>query len=232
MQLSQIQSTDAPARAVAGILWLGLGATGAWLLAQPAVTPALGLPLAIGLLTLFVAAIVATFSLRYMRADDRSTRFFVNLSALVASVLAFLFTGNLIVLGIAWCASGWLLAGLIGHSGGWKEADAAARRARLSFFLGDAALLAAIGILGWHAGSLQVDAIIVGGAVSLTATCLQFAELAQIEHSFRRRATATRPVRPSDEACKSDDRRDGVPEKSGCGRRHALMRTFAAISSA
>lgn len=179
MQLFQIQSTNAPARAVAGILWLGIGATGAWLLAQPAVTPALGLPLAIGLLTLFVAAIVATFSLRYMRADDRYTRFFVTLSALVASVLAFLFTGNLIVLGLAWCASGWLLAGLIGHSGGWKESDAAARRARLAFFLGDAALLAAIGILGWHAGSMQVDAII-GGASALPSLLANAAALLMV----------------------------------------------------
>lgn len=162
MQLSQVQSTNAPSRVVAGILWLGLGAAGAWILAQPAVTSASGLPLAIGLLTLFVAAIVATFSMRYMRADENSSRFFLTLGALVASVLAFLFAGNLMVLGTAWWVSGWLLARLIGHADGWKESDAAARRARLAFLIGDAALLAALGILGWQAASLRVDAIIAG----------------------------------------------------------------------
>ena len=165
MQLSQVQSNNAPSGMVAGILWLGLGAAGAWILTQSAVTPASGLPLAIGILTLFVAAIVATFSLRYMRSDGRSTRFFVSLGALVVSVLAFLFTSNLIVLAAAWCASGFLLAGLIGHSGGWREAEGAARRARLAFLVGDAALLAALGILGWQAGSLKVDAIIAGASV-------------------------------------------------------------------
>lgn len=164
MQLLRVQSSNIPGLLVAGLLWLGFGAAGAWLLAMPAVTPATGLPLAIGLLTLFVAAIVAAFSLRYMRADRHSTRFFLTLGALVAAVLAFLFTGNLLVLGAAWCASGWLLARLIGHADGWQESDAAARRARLAFLVGDAALLAALGLLGWQAGSWQVDAILAGAS--------------------------------------------------------------------
>lgn len=160
MQHLQIQSTNAAARPIAGFLWLGLGAAGAWLIAQPAATPASGLPLAIGLLTLLVAAIVTSFSLRYMRADPRPTRFFVTLGVLVFSVLAFLSTANLIVLAGAWCASGWLLARLIGHADGWKEADYSARQARLSFLIGDLALLAAFGILGWQAGSLQVGDVL------------------------------------------------------------------------
>lgn len=164
MQISRVQSSNTTGLWVTGILWLALGAAGVWLLAMPTVTPATGLPLAIGLLTLFVAAIVATFSLRYMRADGRSTRFFLTLGALVASVQAFLFTGNLLVLGAAWCASGWLLAALVGHSVNWTEASAAARRTRLAFSVGDAALLAALSILGWHIGSLQIDAVLAGAA--------------------------------------------------------------------
>jgi len=164
MQPLRVHSPGKKGFPVTGILWLGLAAAGAWLLATPSVSPYLGLSLAIGVLTLFVAAIVATFSLRYMRADDQSTRFFLTLGALVAAVLAFLFTGNLLVLGIAWCASGWLLAALIGHAEGWVEAKAAGRRTRHAFFLGDAALLAALGILGWHAGSLQLDASIADAA--------------------------------------------------------------------
>lgn len=164
MQLLRVRSSNPAGPLVAGLLWLGLGATVVWLVAMPAVTRATGLSLAIALLTLFVAAIVATFSLRFMRADDRSTRFFLTLGALVAAVLAFVFTRNLLVLAAAWCASGWLLAALIGHCAGWNEASAAARRARLAFVLGDAALLGALGILGWQSGSVDLDTVLAGAS--------------------------------------------------------------------
>lgn len=93
MPPSQIKSSGALARPVIGILWLGLAAAGALVLAQTAITPHLGLSLAVGILTLFVAAIVATFSLRYMRADKHSNRYFVTLGAMVVAVLAFFIHG-------------------------------------------------------------------------------------------------------------------------------------------
>lgn len=162
MQFLQIQSARMPARPVATALWLGLGATGALLLAKPALASAKGLPLAIALLTLFVAAIVATFSLRYMRAEGRPTRFFAILAGLVASVLAFVFADNVIVLAAAWCASGHLLARLIDHAPGWEESHRAARRSRLAFLIGDSTLVAALGILAWQAGSTRIDTILAG----------------------------------------------------------------------
>jgi NAD(P)H-quinone oxidoreductase subunit 5 len=171
MQHLQARSVSKQGLLVTGLLWLSLAAA-ALVMAIHAFPSKFGVSLAIGLLTLFVAAIVATFSLRYMRSDSRPTRFFLTLGALVASVLAFLFTGNLLVLGVAWCASGWLLAALIGHSESWVEAKAAARRTRYAFFLGDAALLAALGILGWYSGSLHLDVVLAGAATlpALVAT--------------------------------------------------------------
>lgn len=171
MQHLQPRSVNKQGLLVTGLLWLSLAAA-ALVMAIHAFPSKFGVSLAIGLLTLFVAAIVATFSLRYMRSDSRPTRFFLTLGALVASVLAFLFTGNLLVLGVAWCASGWLLAALIGHSESWVEAKAAARRTRYAFFLGDAALLAALGILGWYSGSLHLDVVLAGAATlpALVAT--------------------------------------------------------------
>lgn len=157
MRLSQTLPLTSPGFPVAVGLWLALAGGGAWLLTAPAIAPSLGLPAAIALLTVFVAAVVASFSRRYMRADHRQMRFFLTLAALVASVLAVVFTGNLVVLGAAWCASGLLLAALIGHSDGWNEARAAARRTRATFALGDAALLASLGILGWHSGSVRIE---------------------------------------------------------------------------
>lgn len=164
MQHVQARPANGAALPLVGLLWLAFGGAAALVLLRHSFAGASGLQAAIGLLTLFVAAIVATFSLRYMRADLRATRFFLTLGALVVSVLAFLFSGNLLLLGLAWCASGWLLAGLIGHNSGWNEASAAARRAALAFTIGDTALLAALAMLGWQAGSFQLDAVLAGAA--------------------------------------------------------------------
>lgn len=138
-------------------LWSGLAA--ALATAQLPGSPLHGVPLAIGLLTLAIAAIVATFSLRYMRTDARRGRFFASLAALAGTVFAFVITGNLMLFGAAWCASGWLLAALIGHSREWSEARAAAQRARRAFVAGDLALVCALALLGWQAGSVEMDAV-------------------------------------------------------------------------
>ncbi len=164
MQLASTSPFPGPGLTITAALWGGLVATGALALAMPALAAQSGLPLAMALLTLFVAAVVATFSRRYMRSDRRAGRFYAALGGLVAMVLAALFTRNLLVLGAAWCASGWLLAGLIGHTASWSEARAAARRARLAFLIGDGALLAALGILGWNGATTSLDAALSAAA--------------------------------------------------------------------
>ena len=125
---------------------------------HPLLPPASGLTAAIGGLTLFVALIVVVFSRRYMRADLRQAAYFGMTFALVASVLAFVATGNLVVFAVAWVASGLLLARLIGHAGQLADAGPAMRRATATFMIGDAALVGALAILWWHAGSLRIDA--------------------------------------------------------------------------
>ncbi|MDR7103628.1 proton-conducting transporter membrane subunit [Croceicoccus sp. BE223] len=127
------------------------------LLAWRAGAPLPGLSLAIAGMTLFVGALVATFSTRYMRSDRRSGRFFATLGGLVASVLFFVLTGNALLFVAGWLASGVLLARLIGHADEWGEARAAARRSIRTFLLGDLALLAGIGLLCWHGGTLRLD---------------------------------------------------------------------------
>ena len=176
MQSVQHQSHHPAGRPIAGLLWLGLAGAVALALAQQATVPLSGLALAIALLTLFVAAIVATFSLRYMRADNRSTRFFLSLGAMVVAVLGFLASGNLIAFAAAWVASGWLLAALIGHAQDWQEAKAAAGRARIAFLTGDAALILALSLLGWQTGSLEIATVLSEAAnlptLPLTAAAL------------------------------------------------------------
>ncbi len=164
MQPVHTQPNKVSERSIVGLIWLALFGLAAWVGAQAAYRIVPGLSVAIGLLTLFVAATVATFSLRYMRADRQSRRFFLTLGGLVVAVLGFVFTSNLLVFAAAWLASGVLLADLIGHHAGWGEADLAARRTRQTFLLGDAALVAAFALLGWQAGSLQIDAIAASAA--------------------------------------------------------------------
>ena len=142
----------------AGLLWSGFGLALVGLWIQPAGLALSGLSGALSLLTLFVAAVVASFSLRYMRADQAAPLFFLQLVMLVAAVLVFLLSPHMLVLAAAWCASGWLLARLIGHSRHWAEARAAARRAHRSFLIGDAALLAALALLAWQTATLDIHA--------------------------------------------------------------------------
>lgn len=126
--------------------------------------PVPGLSIVIAALTLFVGALVASYSTRYMRSDSGRQRFFVMLGSLVAAVLLFVVTGNALVFAIGWLASGQLLAGLIGHRGDWAEARAAARRSRLTFALGDAPVMVALGLLCWHSGSFHLDTAVAQAA--------------------------------------------------------------------
>lgn len=131
---------------------------------HPPLPPTAVLTLAISGLTLFVAVIVVTFSRRYMRADPRKAAYFGTLCAVVAGVLTFVTTGNLAVLALAWIASGVALARLIGHAGQLADAGQAMRRAAATFAIGDAALVGALAILAWHAGTLQIGTALAASA--------------------------------------------------------------------
>lgn len=116
-----------------------------------------GVATMMGLLTLFIGAVVAAFSQRYMRTDQRLNVYFVSISLLVASVLATVLSANLAVLAAAWCMSSLLMVGLIGHRTDWAEARAASRRALSSFIIGDAALVAALALLASHSASFKIE---------------------------------------------------------------------------
>lgn len=162
-----------PPLLVTGTLWGGLGALGLWFgLAPGAVS---GPQALIALATLFIGAIVATFSLRFMRSDPRRSSYFATMLALVLSVLGFVLAGDLVVFALAWVASGLLLARLIGHAADWAEASGAAARARQTFLIGDSALLAELVLLSWQAGSTSIAAAlaaVTAGPLSVLAALL------------------------------------------------------------
>jgi len=147
--------------------WLPLGA-GLGAIAVPTIAlplggladGAIGLGLAIGGLTLFVASVVVGFSIRYLRADTRAGAFGTLLGLIVGCVLTCALTNNVIVLALAWICSGQLLARMIGHDRDWSEARAAARRAALAFALGDGAMIAGLALLAVWAGSIQLSIVL------------------------------------------------------------------------
>jgi NADH:ubiquinone oxidoreductase subunit 5 (subunit L)/multisubunit Na+/H+ antiporter MnhA subunit len=116
------------------------------------------LALALGLLTAFVGGIVLSFSRRHMKADPRLAIYAQRIGLLITAVLVSVTAHDLISFAVAWIASGWLLARLIGHVPGWVEAEAAETRARRAFLIGDTALVAALGLLAYEAGALSIDA--------------------------------------------------------------------------
>lgn len=122
--------------------------------------PADAIGVVLALLTSFVGAIVLSFSRRHMKADARLPLFAGRVGLLVAAVLFFVTATNLVSLALAWIASGWLLASLIGHVPNWAEAAAAAARARRHFLLGDVALLVALLVLGLNAGAASISAAV------------------------------------------------------------------------
>lgn len=144
------------------LAWSTLGGTALFAMSRAVVFD--GLALVLGLLTLFVSAITLSFASRYMRADPRPALFQLSVVALIASVLVFLFSTNLIAIGLGWLASGWLLARLIGHSRSVCGAAEASRKALYSFIIGDAALLLAFVIIASWSGQVDLSGALTGAA--------------------------------------------------------------------
>ena len=127
------------------------------------------LALFLGAAVTLVSAVVHSFSLRFMEGDARYDAFFPRLSALASTVLGLLATDNLLLFAGLWVLMGWLLADVIGHIRGWRQALAAAALARTWFLRGSAALVAGLVVLAAATGSLSISGVIAGAATANTA---------------------------------------------------------------
>ena len=122
------------------------------------------LSLALALLTAFVGSIVLSFSRRHMKADPRLATYALRIGLLISSVLVFVSAHDLLSFAVAWVASGWLLSALIGHVPGWVEAEAAEKRARMAFLIGDTSLVAALAALALWGRTLDMSTAIAAAA--------------------------------------------------------------------
>lgn len=127
-------------------------------------------------LSLLVTVVVLAFARRQLRADPRSGSFArLSVGLAIATVLMGL-ASDALLLTAAWIVTGRLMAGLIGHVGEWNEARDAARRANIAFSIGDLALVGAVMILSFAAGSTEIAAITaaVPGMASAQLTLAAF----------------------------------------------------------
>ncbi|NBB75036.1 MAG: oxidoreductase [Bacteroidetes bacterium] len=119
-----------------------------------------GLTLVMSLVITFVSGVVHSFARRYMAGSRHLDRFYVRLFGLTLIVLLLTAADHLVLFVGAWTAMGWVLADLIGHIRGWKQAQAAARRARWSFLGGSALLAAGLTVL-----ALSTEATTISGVL-------------------------------------------------------------------
>ena len=93
-------------------------------------------------------AVVAGFSRRNVDDEPRTTGYFALLGVVVGASALVVLPGGPIALGAGWLASGWALTALMGWQRGWATAERASRRIRSTLAIGDAALIAALAVLG------------------------------------------------------------------------------------
>jgi NAD(P)H-quinone oxidoreductase subunit 5 len=124
------------------------------------------LALFLGAAVALVSAVVHGFALRFMTGEAGYGRFFALLSGLTAVVLALLAADWLPLFVGLWLVMGWLLAELIGHVRGWRQAAAAAALGKAWFLGGGAALALGLAVLGSATGSATVSGVIAGAATA------------------------------------------------------------------
>lgn len=188
--LAVISLAGAPGRGA-----IAIASRGAWLTlvvalliagwAALAGSPGNGLALALIFLTLFVGAIVLSFSTRYLRADANARRFAATVLLLLAAILTFIVADHAALFAVAWVASGGLLISLIGHVRDWDMARQAMRRTLLRFALGDAALVAALALLAVRGQTVSIDGMILAASAQPDGSTINSAVLLVIAAMVR-----------------------------------------------
>jgi NAD(P)H-quinone oxidoreductase subunit 5 len=112
-----------------------------------------GLTAVMFLLISFVGLVIVRFSVRYLDGDPRQGRFFRWLAFTLGAVLLLVVSRNLVMLTAAWMLTSLGLHQLLEHYPDRPWAIWAARKKFLISRLGDAMLLAALGLTFWCFGS-------------------------------------------------------------------------------
>ncbi|KDE57938.1 oxidoreductase [Halostagnicola sp. A56] len=121
-----------------------------------------GLTAVMWVVVTFFSGIVHSYSRRYMAGDRDIERFFGRVFGFTLAVMMMTAANHVVLFVVAWLAMGLLLAGLIGHVRGWRQARDAGRLARQYFLVSSALLAGAVMLLAWATGSTTLTGIFAG----------------------------------------------------------------------
>ena len=107
-----------------------------------------------------VALAVQIYSIAYLHDDARYAPYAAQISLFTGAMLLVVTSGDLILLLVGWEVMGICSYLLIGHDRRLPEAPAAAVKAFLVTRVGDVGFLLGIALLGVHAGSFRIDAVL------------------------------------------------------------------------
>lgn len=159
---------------IVGLLWvasLGALATHVWsgeTWELAGILAVDGLTVVMWVTVTFFSGIVHSYSRRYMAGNRTIDRFYRRVFGFTLVVMVLVAADHLAVFVLAWLAMGLLMAGLIGHVDGWRQARVAGAHARRYFLLSTALLAVALVTLWWDTGTTTVSgaASSVGSATS------------------------------------------------------------------
>lgn len=111
-------------------------------------------------LIFFVAIIVASYAIRYLKGDRRQKAFFINLLALALSVSVMVCADHILLFLLSWAVSNALLARLMLHKKVWQAAKQSSLMALKNFALGFVFLGAALLVLYSVTGQTSIQAVV------------------------------------------------------------------------
>jgi NAD(P)H-quinone oxidoreductase subunit 5 len=120
----------------------------------------------------FLSGIVHSYSRRYMAGSRTLDRFFGRLFGFTLAAMVLVAADHVALFWAAWLAMGLVMADLIGHVDGWKQAAAAASLARRYFLASSASLAVGLGTLWWVTGATTVSGIASAVGAAPTAAVL------------------------------------------------------------
>jgi NAD(P)H-quinone oxidoreductase subunit 5 len=163
---------------LAWLLWVGsVGALVARLLdgggsdwTLPGLVVVDGLTLVVWVLVTFLAAVVHSYSRRYMAGSRRLDGFFARLFGFTLTVLVLVAADHLALFAAAWLVMGLVMADLVGHVRGWPQARAAAALARRYFLAGSGLLAGGLATLWLATGETTVSGVAAAAATAPSTT--------------------------------------------------------------
>ena len=118
-----------------------------------------GLTAVMWVVVAFLSGIVHSYSRRYMAGSRTLDRFFGRLFGFTLAAMVLVAADHVVLFWAAWLAMGLVMADLIGHVGGWEQAEAAASLARRYFLASSASLAVGLGTLWWVTGATTVSGV-------------------------------------------------------------------------